>query len=222
MAKFSDKINDLFRGCAWEKARQLLENEREKEPNNHWVLTQLGVTFYEQKKYSQALQLFRASLAIVDDCPLTLWNLAGALDSLENHRAAAKIYTWLLQTERSPEDDPCWESQKWTDALKTNCLYRLGCCLQSLGKKKDAEHYYRHYLDLLLLGRDGMYSAEEVARRIRSLHSSRMRLRAGDFQKVVKSAIQVPGSRPQEGRRIAPPRLGERELLVGQRAASKK
>ena len=45
MANFSDKINDLFRRRQWEKARELLEKEREKAPENHWLLTQLGVTF---------------------------------------------------------------------------------------------------------------------------------------------------------------------------------
>ena len=222
MANFSDKINNLFRRCQWEKARDLLEKEREKDPENHWLLTQLGVTFYEQKRYDDALKLFGASLAIVAECPLTLWNLAGTLDSLGNHKGAIKIYAWLLQAKNSPKEDPCWESKAWADALKTDSVYRLGSCFQSLGKKKEAEHYYRHYLDLLLIGRDGMYSAEEVTSRIRSLHGPKNASAGGEFQKVVKSAIQMSGCISSKRRRIAPPILGLGELLVGQRAASRR
>ena len=71
---FSDDINRLFRQDDWEEARRLLENARENDPMNHWLLTQLGVTFYEQKKYMDALRLFLASQKIVEECPLTLWN----------------------------------------------------------------------------------------------------------------------------------------------------
>ena len=91
--------------------------------------------------------------------PATLWNLAGTLDSLGNHKGAIEIYAWLLQAKNSPKES-CRESTAWADALKTDCVYRLGVCFQSLGKEKEAEHYYRHYLDLLLIGRSGMYSAE--------------------------------------------------------------
>ena len=110
------------------------------------------------------------------DCPLTLWNLAGTLGAIGNHKGAIKIYAGSCRP-NTPKEDPCWESKAWADALKTDSVYRLGFCFQSLGKKKEAEHYYRHYLDLLFIGRDGMYSAEEVTSRIRSLHSPRMRLR---------------------------------------------
>jgi hypothetical protein len=222
MVKFSDKLNDLFRRCQWEKARQLLENEREKDPENHWVLTQLGVTFYEQKRYNEALQPFLTSYRIVADCPLTLWNLAGTLDALGKHKDAVKIYTWLLQTKRSPQDDPCWESKEWADALKTDTLFRLGCCFQSLGKRKKAEDCYRRYLNLVLIGGDGTYSVEEVTSRIRSLYNGRNASAGGEVQKAVKSAIQLSGSKLRKGQRIAPPRFGKNEILVGQRAASKK
>ena len=188
MAKFSDRINSLFRRCEWETARKLLENEREKDPKNHWLLTQLGVTFYEQKKYGEALKLLWASLAIVDDCPLTLWNLAGTLDALKKHGKAAKIYSWLLQSQKSPEEDPCWESEQWADALKTDCLYRLGSCFQSLGKKRKAEDCYRRYLNLLLLGGGGTYSIEDVTGRIRSLNAGSKASLGAEFQKAVKSA----------------------------------
>src|SRR4051812_15417685 len=105
--RFSSAIDDLFRKGEWAKARRRLERERVKDPDNHWLLTQLGVTYYEQGQYADALPLFLASLKIVPDCPLTLWNLAGTLDALGKPADAVRIYTWLLDADVSPADDPC-------------------------------------------------------------------------------------------------------------------
>jgi tetratricopeptide (TPR) repeat protein len=222
-ANFSDRINDLFRQDEWEKARQLLERERQKDPHDHWLLTQLGVTFYEQKRYEESLQLFLASLRIVADCPLTLWHLAGTLDALGKHTDAWRIYTWLLESKRSPEEDPCWETQQWADSLKTDTVYRLGVCFQNLGKRKEAEDCYRQYLNLLLIGADGTYSIEEVTHRIRGLHGADEHgSMEEELRKAVTAALQASGSKPKKGRRNVPPSFDERKLLAGRRAANKK
>ncbi|HUY36354.1 MAG TPA: hypothetical protein VMV69_26690 [Pirellulales bacterium] len=220
--KFSDTIDRLFQRCEWEKARKLLETQRAKQPENHWLLTQLGVTFYEQRKYTHALQLLLASLKIMDDCPLTLWNLAGTLDALGKHAEAVKIYTWLLESERSPKDHPCWESKQWADALRTDCVYRLGASFENLGKKKAADQWYRKYLDLLVIGADGTYSIEDVTRRIRGLRGPARHVSdGGAVRKALSSALPAPGTGRKKNQPRTPPRFDERGLLIGRRAAGK-
>jgi len=172
MASFSDKINGLFAKEEWAKARPLLEAELLKRPDDHWVLTQLGVTFYEQRHYEESLKMFLKSKEIVPDCPLTLWNLAGAFDALGKHADAINLYTWIVECTKSPEGDPCWESKQWADALKTDSVYRLGVCFQNLGNSPAAEFCYRQHVDLVLAGLEGLYSIEDTRRRIQSLPSS--------------------------------------------------
>src|SRR5437667_9074470 len=109
--KLGGRIDGLFARREWGEARRLLEKEREKDPENHWVLTQLGVTFYEQHRYREALKLFQASNKLVADCPLTLWHLAGALDAVGKHAEAAKVLAGLIQCKTAAEEDPCWESK---------------------------------------------------------------------------------------------------------------
>ncbi len=206
--KLNDAVNDLFEREKWDEARRLLERERKKDPESHWVLTQLGVTYYEQRRYEEALELFLASREIVPDCPLTLWNLAGALDALGKSAGAVRIFTWLLESKKSPEDDPCWESKEWADALKADCVYRLGACFEHLGKKRKAEQCYRQYLDLLLAGIEGLYSAEDVTRRIRGLHHAAMNGGAErELRKAVHATLQASGIKSNKGRRTAPPEI---------------
>jgi tetratricopeptide (TPR) repeat protein len=168
----SDKINRLFDREDWATARKLLDAEREKDPESHWVLTQLGVTYYEQRQYKRAERLFEEAVAIMPECPLALWHLAGSKDALGDHQSAIRIYSRLLMSKRTAAEDPCWESDEWTESLKTDCVYRLGVCFDHLGKKKKAEQCYRHYLELLLAGAAGMYSAEDVIHKIQRLRGT--------------------------------------------------
>jgi tetratricopeptide (TPR) repeat protein len=186
------RIDELLQRGDWEKARRLLQRERATAPDSHWVLTHLGVTFYEQGRYQEALDLFLRSRKIVPDCPLTLWNLAGALDALGKHAAAIRIYRGLLKSNKSFEDDPCWESKQWTQELKTDCVFRLGACFEHQGKKRAAEQSYRQYLDLLLLGMKGSYSLEDVTERIRRLHETDKRRQARSaLRNAVNATLQA-------------------------------
>lgn len=220
---FDSRLNQLFQEEKWTDARKLLERELEKNPASHWLLTQLGVTLYEQRKYRDALEMFLASLRIVDDCPLTLWNLAGAMDALGNHAKAIKIYTWLVESKRTAKDDPCWESNQWTDSLKADCAYRLGVCFEHLGKKEQAEECYRHYLNLLATGIEGQYSVEDVLDRIRSLQGAASRKATGrKLQKAFESTLRKSGVAREQSNGGSPPRFASEGLFVGRRVASKR
>ena len=199
--KLNSRIDKLFDREAWDDARRILERERKKNPRDHWVLTQLGVTFYEQRQYEEALQLFVASQRIVPDCPLTLWNLAGALDALGRHASALRIYTWILRCKKSADKDPCWESKQWADALRTDCVYRVGVCFQHLGKKRKAEDCYRQYLELLSIGIEGSYSIDDVKRQIRDLQGAgRAKAVASEVRKAVSATLLLSGVDQGKGR----------------------
>lgn len=219
----SSKINNLFDQCRWEEARKILEREREQDPQSHWILTQLGVTFYEERRYGEALKIFQESLILLDDCPLTLWNLAGALDSLGKHNPAIKIYTWLLRSKESPEENPCWENREWADVLKADCVFRLGICFKNLGKKRPADHCFRQYANLLFTGIKGTYPIEDARQEIENLHTSHSQATMqSELRKVVHSTLKQPGIEKQKGRIKSPPIFSERDLLPKLRAASKK
>jgi tetratricopeptide (TPR) repeat protein len=199
--KADDQIDRLIQSEQWDEARALIERERAKEPDSHWLITQLGVTFYEQREYEEALELFKQSRQIKDDCPLTLWNFAGTLDALGRSAEAVKILTWLLESHETPDTDPCWESADWAAALKADCVYRLGLCLEHLGRRRKAEACYRQYIDLLLAGAGGMYPVEDALARVRSLHVGQRNGSQHELRKVVSAALQTV--RPQKRRRAA-------------------
>lgn len=154
----------------WSQARELIEIQLQSQPDNHWLLTQLASTYYEERQYRKSLSILKKSLSIVDDCPLTLWHFAGALSALGKHADAIACYKALIQSKVTAEDDPCWESEEWSRSLKADCLYRLGECYHKTKKYSLADRCLRRYIDLRLLGVEGIYSIDDAAQQIRKIN----------------------------------------------------
>jgi tetratricopeptide (TPR) repeat protein len=209
------QIDDLIQREEWEKARALIEIELAHEPESHWLLTQLGETYYEQRQYKKALGLLLKSLDIVPDCPLTLWHLAGTLDALGYPAGALRLYTWLLESKRTAEDDPCWENTEWSDALKTDCVFRIGLCFRHLRRKDQAESCFRRYIDLLLAGAQGSYPIEEATRHIQELSPAK---RAAIEDELRKAADWVSHTSGEAAPANGPPKLDRKRLRQLQRA----
>jgi hypothetical protein len=134
-----------------------------------------------------------------------------------------RVYTWLLLNKKSPDDDPCWESKEWADALKADCVYRVGVCFQHMGKKRKAEHCYRQYLDLLSIGIEGLYSIDDVKRQMRDLHGEgRNSAVESEVRKAVSATLQASGIGLRKGRRNGLPKFDVGKLAPGRAAARKK
>jgi len=61
------------------------------------LLTRLGLTFYEERRYAQALKYSLRALEEVPNCPLALWDYAGSLEMLDQTKAALKVYLYLIR-----------------------------------------------------------------------------------------------------------------------------
>lgn len=188
-----ERIDGLIDAERWEEARALIKKALKKEPNSHWLLTQLGETYYEERQYKKALKVLLESRDIVPDCPLTLWHLAGTLDALGVHAEAIRLYTWLLGSQKTPQDDPCWESAEWTAALKTDCVFRLGVCFQHLKWNNLAEYCFRKYIGILSLGTAGSYSVAEARKHLQELQKNKRTTLEHELEEAAAWVLQTSG-----------------------------
>ena len=110
----------------WPAARRAIRAELRSDPTNHWLLTRLGLTYYEEKDYKQALECERRALAEAPDCPLVLWDYAGSLQMLGRGQDALKIYRRLIRRGISEiAFDDCGEGLAWARGLVADCYYRM-------------------------------------------------------------------------------------------------
>jgi tetratricopeptide (TPR) repeat protein len=135
----SSSIEERIAEDDWTGARKLIRAELKKTPNSHWLLTRLGLTYYEQKQYARALHIEERALRISPRCPLVLWDYAGSLQMLKRHKEAVAIYSRLIRRgARSIAYDECGEGLAWARGLVVDCHYRRGESYQALGRKRDA------------------------------------------------------------------------------------
>jgi tetratricopeptide (TPR) repeat protein len=170
MSTRKDQVETLIELEKWADARRAIEKELKSAPDNHWLLTRLSTTYYEEGDYESALKWVEKARAIAPDCPLVLWDYAGTLDMLGRPREALAVYRSLL--DRGAEaiaNDECGEGMDWATALLTDCVYRVGNCVEDLGDRQKAAELYRRYLHLLDLGSRSIYSRDEAATRLRNL-----------------------------------------------------
>ncbi len=214
--RIGQQIDDLIHAEQWEQARTLIEKALKKEPESHWLLTQLGETYYEQRQYKKALELLLHSRDILPDCPLTLWHLANTLDALGYHGGAIRLYTWLLRSKKTAKDDPCWESEAWANALKTDCIYRLGLCFKHCGREDRAAYCLRKYLALQVVGSEGSYSIDDARRHLQELHKGKHAAVEQELQETVDRVLEKSGE--EVGPATGPPELDSQSLRQLQEA----
>ncbi len=171
-----DTVEPLIEAEEWDKARKVILRQLKDDPDNHWLLTRLSTTYYEQRDYRKALEYAKAARLVVPDCPLVLWDYAGALDMLGRKREARRVYGTLLKrgareiVEPDEDADECWEGPEWTIALLTDCIFRGAGCLPE-ARKELAANLYRGCLRMIEEGRGGIYSREDVLHRLQQLGS---------------------------------------------------
>jgi len=188
-------VEELIEEGRWVDARRTIEVLLPAHPDDHWLLTRLSTTYYEMGDYDKALEFAEQALKIAPNCPLALWDRAGALDMLGREEEALRAYAVLLgRGLESIAEDECGEGEEWATGLIADCIYRAGCVLEDLGNKAKAAQFYHRFLCILDLGVRSIYDREEAAAKLRALTSKRAR-RAG-LEKVLKEVQNeelVPG-----------------------------
>jgi hypothetical protein len=154
----TQRIDELFESEQWEAARAALLAELRSNPGDHWLLTRLATTYYEQRKYKEALKYSRSAFSSNPECPLVLWDLAGTLDALGKKDEAIGIYSQLLDrgVQRIANDE-CGEGEEWARSLLADCKYRIAMACKDIGRIGEFMAFWVAYSVDLLEGVDSIY-----------------------------------------------------------------
>jgi len=154
----------------WVRARRLIRAALACEPNSHWLLSRLALTYYEQRQYRRALNYEIKALQIEPYCPMAIWGYAGTLDMLERDKEALEIYGWLISW---GEDElaygKCGEGIQRARSLIADCFYRIACILEALGQHKKALLFYQEHLSRRTRGTRSIYPLKTVKANMKAL-----------------------------------------------------
>lgn len=162
-------VERLIAAEKWPEARRLLRALLKDRPEDHWLLSRLALTYYEQREYEKALELELQAVRVAPRCPLALWGLAGSQQMLGNHREAATLFQRLIRRGAARlASGPCGEGVRWARGLVADSWFRLGMVRQAQGQPRRAKIAYGRHL-ALRSGGASIYTVAEVRARLRAL-----------------------------------------------------
>lgn len=168
--EFSEHLDQLFDAERWADARALIVGALRVHRGDHWLLSRLSTTYYEERNYAKALEVAKRAYAAAPNCPLVLWDLAGAMDATGHTRDAIRMYRRLIgRGERAIAHDECGEGERWARALVTDCWYRLGLCYRDTGDVARAIECLEKFLNRLLNGSESIYTDADALRHLKQL-----------------------------------------------------
>jgi hypothetical protein len=156
----------------WVGARRVIRAELRLSPKDHWLMSRLALTYYEQRKYQKALFWDAMALQEAPYCPLAIWGYAGSLDMLGRNRESLLLYRWLLSWgEQHLAHGECGEGIRWARSLVTDCHHRIARIWEERRQWKKALAEYETYLTRRADRCGSIYSLRDVRTRCQHLRA---------------------------------------------------
>jgi tetratricopeptide (TPR) repeat protein len=150
----------------WVSARRLIKVEVRRNPKDHWLLSRLALTYYEQRDYAKALYWDAMALQEAPYCPLAIWGYAGSLDMLGRLGESLILYRWLLSWgEEQLAYGDCGEGIRRARSLIADCHYRIARIWEEKRQWKRAVVEYEKHLSRRREGYGSIYRIREVKAR---------------------------------------------------------
>ena len=156
------RIERLLDQERWADARAEIRRQLKKTPDSHWLVTRLGVTYYEERRYRIALRCSEKAFDLAPECPLVLWDYAGDLQMLGRHSEALDLYARLVtQGVEGLLKNECSEGRAKARGLIADSHYRASQSLAALGNKEASDSAFAQCLDLRGPGCRSIYKLDE-------------------------------------------------------------
>ena len=147
----------------WADARAQIRKQLKEEPDSHWLVTRLSVTYYEERRYRMAVRYSEKAFRLAPECPLVLWDHAGHLQALGRHREALNLYARIVSLGVDGlMASECSEGRAKARGLVSDANYRASQSLAALGYKEASESAFDQCLDLRGPGCRSIYTLEEL------------------------------------------------------------
>jgi tetratricopeptide (TPR) repeat protein len=142
-----NKFYQIYKEEKWSQGRTILLELLKEYPGDHWLLTRISSTYFEEKNYVKALEYSEQALLVHPRCPLVLWDYAGTLDMLDRNDEALKVYQGLIRRGVSRiAYGECGEGIRWARSLVNDCRYQLGLIYASTGDFRLAGKYIKKHI----------------------------------------------------------------------------
>jgi len=178
----SRRIERLMSEGRWTSARSRIVSALRKHPNDHFLLSCLSLTYYEQDQFTKALESSRRAIALKPKCPASLWEHAGNLSAVGRHKEAiACCRSVVRRSLDSLAYGECGDGLAYAKTISIDCRFQLGFLYYTVGDIRRGMFYTREYIRRRGRARSAytMSQARRLMDDLRAARSKRKRERAG-------------------------------------------
>ena len=144
---FSNKLNDLFEEDKWLEAKAILEEEKEKYPNEYFLVTSLAKVCYNLKLYKEALSYAEKAMEIEPNDVLVIYDYGCALSALDRNEEAIKQWDRIIEMDiKEVAYGDFGEGLKWAKSIINDSRYRKAICSLEIGDKVEAKKLIETHL----------------------------------------------------------------------------
>ncbi len=164
MLEISNVINDYIENERWSDAKEILEKELLKFPNEYWLLTTLSNVYYELRDYEAALELSEAAFKIEPSDYFVLNNHACILSVIEGkEKEAIMLLKNIIDTDLNKiAFGEHGEGLRWAKSLVNDCRVRLALVYSSINENDKALKYLNEHIEKRKRGVFSNFSKKEV------------------------------------------------------------
>lgn len=144
------EIEALLDDAQWARARWLIQATLVEAPEDHWLLAQLGLAYFEQGDAASALPVLERAVRLAPRCPLVLWYYGAVLDSLGKAATSMAVFRALVETGVDIlSDGECGLGRERAKAVMARSYERLRRLHCAEGRDEQAQRCFDRLFDLL-------------------------------------------------------------------------
>lgn len=141
------KAKKLFDRERWTESRRLFRAELRSRPADHWLLTRVAMTYYEQHQYSAALKFARRARQLAPWCPLVKWDLATICWMNDRDKEAVKLWKEIAASPiKKLAYGQCGEGVAWASSLVNDARFRLAQSFRTQRQFKRARTLLKRHI----------------------------------------------------------------------------
>lgn len=171
--QFQTELNELISKGDWASAIRLVKRKLKLEPYSHWLYTRLSSLYYEKREYEIALKYAILAHEIKPNCPLVLWDYAGALYMVGAYKEAITRWKKIIsQGVDNIANGECGEGLQWARSIINDSHYKIANALINLNKYHKAKQHLVIYFDGRKKKSKSIFSLKQAQEKMEIINNS--------------------------------------------------
>jgi tetratricopeptide (TPR) repeat protein len=196
----ADKIYECYCRGDWASARKLLLREIRRHPRNTWLLTRLSFVYFNEGKYTKALQMSEKAYTFDRHDPVVLWDYARALLETDRISESVRIFKTLIPMSVSTLAAKGY-NRCWSRGIKNDCRFWIAVAYLRLDRLDLAAKYFRQHLANRKRGVPTECSIKEARNFLSGIEKLKEKIAKKDLRLWI-SLLEVKSLRGQEPARF--------------------